>query len=329
MRLASKFTLAFLVVFGLGIAVVVALQEHLTFGRPIAVTAVFGISILVAFLLSRWFIGETDERLAEALSRVEAEAAAHAEALEQVRRADRLATIGQLASEIAHELGTPLNIVSARAKRIETRDVTPEEQVEYAHIIGEQCARMTKIIRQLLDFARPRTPQRAPNDLRALARQTLALISPLAEKRRVSLVVEDGQAATAVVDAGRIQQALLNLVVNGLHAMPRGGRLTVSVQPGVSPARVPPEIERPIDARYVRLDVQDEGVGIPKDHLGRIFEPFFTTKRVGEGTGVGLPVTIGIVREHGGWIDVESEVGKGSRFSVFLPAEGGPCAGAS
>ncbi len=330
MRLASKFTLAFLITFGAGIAAIVTLQDHHVFGRTIARVAVFLLSVVTAFLLSRWFIGKTDERLKEALSRSEAEAAAHSEALEQLRRADRLATIGQLSSEIAHELGTPLNIVSARARRIETRDATPDEQVEYARIIGEQCARMTKIIRQLLDFARPRPPQRAPHDVRALVRQTLALIAPLAEKRRVSLVVDErAEAACAVLDPGRIQQALLNLIVNGLQAMPNGGRLTIGVRVGSPPPRVPPEAQAAADAQYVRVDVQDEGVGIPKEDLGRIFEPFFTTKRVGEGTGVGLPVTVGIVREHRGWIDVESEVGRGSRFSVFLPREEGTCAGAS
>ncbi len=330
MRLASRVTLAFLVVFGAAVAAIVSLQEHHVFGRPIGVAAILAVSVVSAFLLSRWFSGRTVERLADALSRVEAEGAARAEALEQLRRADRLATIGQLASEIAHELGTPLNIVAARAKRIETRDATPDKQVEYARIIGEQCARMTKIIRQLLDFARPKTPQRAPHDLRALARQTLALVAPLAEKRRIALVMDESYgAAIAVVDAGRIQQALLNLVVNGLQAMPNGGRLTVGVRVGPPPPRVPPEAQEVADTQYVRVDVRDEGVGIPKEDIGRIFEPFFTTKRAGEGTGVGLPLTLGNVREHSGFNDVESEVGRGSRFSVFLPREEGPCAGAS
>ena len=120
----------------------------------------------------------------------------------------------------------------------------------------------------------------------------------------------------AEVDEGQIQQALTNLVVNGIQAMPRGGRLEITVR---RERAVPPiDIGGP-EAEFLRIAVRDEGDGIAPDNLRRLFEPFFTTKDVGEGTGLGLAVAYGIVREHDGWIGVESTPGAGSCFSIFLP----------
>jgi two-component system, NtrC family, sensor kinase len=139
----------------------------------------------------------------------------------------------------------------------------------------------------------------------------------MAHKRGVDVVLEHtAPGLQAEVDAGQIQQALANLMVNGIQAMERGGKLTVSL----SPARLSPPAgigEKTED--YAKLTVQDEGQGIPEDLIPRIFEPFFTTKDVGEGTGLGLSVAYGIARDHGGWIAAESKPGAGSRFELFLP----------
>lgn len=271
------------------------------------------------------------EHLAEARERAARETTARIAALEQLRHADRLTTVGKLASGIAHELGTPLNVVGGRAKMI-FRGLPPEEAADSARIIAEQADRMTKIIRHLLDFARRRVAQKAPANLAQIVRQTLALLEPLARKRSVTLRLDEADLAPsraeAEVDAGQMQQVLTNLVMNGMQSMKRGGELTVRVERAL--AR-PPADHGGAEGEHIAIRVIDRGDGIAPEHIARIFEPFFTTKDVGEGTGLGLSVSYGIVREHGGWIDLESERGKGSTFTVHLPPSdrggAGPAAG--
>ncbi|HEY1696092.1 MAG TPA: ATP-binding protein [Polyangiaceae bacterium] len=237
--------------------------------------------------------------------------------VEQLRHADRLATIGKLASGVAHELGTPLNVVGARAKMIAEGETTPDEAKDYARVVVSATDRMTKIIRQLLQFARRGAVDKARRDLRELARDTLELLRPLADKRTVALELASEAADASVnVDAGQMQQVLTNLTMNAIQAMPRGG--TVEVRLRRETARAPTEAGG-ADAECLCVEVKDHGEGIAKENMSHLFEPFFTTKEVGEGTGLGLAVTYGIVREHGGWITVDSEVGRGSTFSVYLP----------
>ncbi len=257
-------------------------------------------------------------RLREANDRVAEETAARIGALEQLRHADRLRTVGTLASGIAHELGTPLNVVSGRAKMVATGEAVGGEVIESARIIVDQVDRIARIIRQLLDFARRRSPDRGRQQLRPVAEQTLALLAPMAAKKQVTLALEGTGEVEADVDVGLLQQALTNLVVNGIQAMPAGGRLRVAL------ARVrlaPPAEIGGVEGSYARLSVTDEGVGITPETVSRVFEPFFTTKGVGEGTGLGLSVAYGIVRDHGGWIAVQSEVGRGATFSIFVPLQ--------
>jgi two-component system, NtrC family, sensor kinase len=257
------------------------------------------------------------ERLIEAHEHRAAEAAARVAALEQLRHADRLMTVGKLASGIAHELGTPLNVVSARAGMIADGETTPTESVDYARIIVQACDQMTRIIRQLLDFARPRGPERTTEDVRRIAQRTLALLEPIAAKKGVTLALREDEApATAELDAGQIQQVFTNLVVNAVQAM--DGRGTVLVALARERAAAPTEMGG-ADTDCVCVRVRDEGSGIAPEHLAHVFEPFFTTKDVGQGTGLGLSVAYGIVREHRGWMDVRSNVGQGSEFIVYLP----------
>jgi len=217
---------------------------------------------------------------------------------------------------VAHELGTPLNVVSGRAKMIAQGMVTGDDVAENARIISEQAARIAGIIRQLLDFSRRRGPRLGRGDLRPIAQRTVELLATLARKRSVTLDVEAADIpVTAQIDEAQVQQVLANLVVNGLQAMPHGGRLLVKL--GHTRATPPPDVGGPV-ADYVIVTVEDQGTGMGPDILPRIFEPFFTTKEVGEGTGLGLSVAYGIVREHGGWIDVESNPGEGSCFTIFL-----------
>jgi len=255
------------------------------------------------------------ERLRDAQARLAAETTARMKALEQLRHADRLSTVGKMASGVAHELGTPLNVVCGRAKMIATGEVALDEARGSARAILEQGQRMAKIISDLLGFARRRGPHRTLCRLETLARDGLALLAPLAERSGVRLEVR-GHAPSVPVDGAQIQQALANLVVNGVQAMPGGGTITVSAGQALV---TPPADRNEPPGEYAYLAVRDEGSGIPPEQLPHLFEPFFTTKGVGEGTGLGLSVTYGIAQDHGGWIDVDSEVGKGSSFTLYLP----------
>lgn len=256
------------------------------------------------------------ERLAEATRRVETETRKRNATLDELRHADRLKTVGMLASGIAHELGTPLNVVSARAQMIAAGDSTPEEAVDYAHAIGKSAERMTKIIRQLLAFARRQPSKHATRDLRRLAADTCELLRPLGAKNQVRIELKEGSEEALVdVDGDGIQQVLTNLVMNAIDAMPDGGVVEVSTVREVRPAG---DEHR---GRYAVITVKDEGTGIAKEDLDHIFEPFFTTKSVGDGTGLGLSVTHGIISDHGGFIEVQSERTRGTLFAVHLPAK--------
>ena len=179
------------------------------------------------------------------------------------------------------------------------------------------------IIRQLLDFARRNTPQRKSADLTEVVRQTLTLLTPIVEKRRTTLTVQGLPPPLLLdVDAGQIQQVLTNLIVNSSEAMPGGGTVEIAL---TCEHVTPPDGSECIPGQYVRIDVIDHGEGIPPELLDEVFEPFFTTKEVGEGTGLGLSIAYGIVKEHGGWIDVRSDMGRGSCFSVYLPQEATRC----
>jgi signal transduction histidine kinase len=256
------------------------------------------------------------DRLAEARATVAAETAARINALEQLRHADRLATVGKLASGLAHELGTPLNVVLARARMIERGESTGPQAADDARIIAEQTDRMTAIIRQLLDFARRRSVQREPTDLSALARRTLSLIEPIATKRGIVLDGPSGESPVVDVDGSQMEQVLTNLVINAVHAQPKGGNVRIRLEHA---RRAPPPDLGGEERRWLSLSVEDDGVGMAKEIREHAFEPFFTTKDVGEGTGLGLSVAWGIVREHGGFIEMWSEQGRGSRFTVYLP----------
>lgn len=257
------------------------------------------------------------DQLAQSQAAVQEETAARIAAIEQLRHADRLKTVGRLASGVAHELGTPLNVISGHAGLIASGKLSTDRMTQSAGAIKAETDRMTTIIRQLLDFARRSTPQRAAVDLTRIVRETIELLSALAEKRQVTLsLAHHAKPAMATVDADQVRQVLTNLVVNAVQAMPDGGETQIAVHRARA---TPPEGSDAVEGDYFRIDVEDDGEGIAKENLQHVFEPFFTTKEVGEGTGLGLSIAYGIVQEHGGWIDVTSRPGEGSCFSVYLP----------
>jgi two-component system, NtrC family, sensor kinase len=259
-------------------------------------------------------------RLAMGRAELEAATTARIAALEQLRHADRLATVGRLAAGIAHEVGTPLAVAGGRSKMIVAGEVTGDEIIESAQIVVEQTHRIAVIIRQLLDFARRSPAQRGRVDLVGVCRRLVTLLEPIAAKQRLTIVMIPPAEGSiyADVDAGQIQQALTNLVMNAVQATAAGGEVSVTISRG----RVQAPVERGGGQRDVTsLQVSDTGAGMDPDTRLHVFDPFFTTKDIGEGTGLGLPVTHGLVHEHGGWIEVESELGRGSRFTIHLPLD--------
>ncbi|NIL96342.1 MAG: HAMP domain-containing protein [Planctomycetales bacterium] len=259
------------------------------------------------------------EQLINAQHKAHQETTRRIAALEQLRHADRLRTVGRLASGVAHELGTPLNVVGGRASLIAGGKLSEAEAVHSAQIIKSETDRITHIIRQLLDFARRNTPKRSAVELPQLARRTIDLLGPLAEKNGVTIECSAAdQPLTCNVDSGQIQQVLTNLLVNAVQAMPSGGKVTVQIHR--QPVQPPPLLEASA-GEYLLVAVRDQGGGIPPEEREQVFEPFFTTKEVGEGTGLGLSIAYGIIQDHGGWIEVQSEPGQGSCFTVYLPQE--------
>ncbi|MHC4177726.1 MAG: sensor histidine kinase [Planctomycetota bacterium] len=256
-------------------------------------------------------------QLARSQTEIREEATARIAAVEQLRHVDRLRTVGRLASGMAHEMGTPLNVVSGRAELIASGKLSDAEIVDSAKAIKAEADKMTGIIRQLLDFARRTTPQRVSVDLQQVVRQTLELLGALAEKQGVDLSLAEGaQSLITMIDVGQIQQVLMNVILNAIQAMPDGGRVELHVSR--EHAR-PPEGQEGREGDYCRISVRDQGQGVSAEDMEHLFEPFHTTKDVGEGTGLGLSISYGIVREHGGWIEATSQPGKGSCFSIYLP----------
>lgn len=254
-----------------------------------------------------------------------ARAEEHASELDQARRraqqqlehAERLATVGQLAAGVAHEIGTPLQAISLRAHLIAARAGHIEGVEDFTSAIEVQSQHVGEIVRNLLSFARRRPPRAIRRDLREVANDAIALVEAAHPSGRIHIERDlPTDPLLADADAEQIGHVITNLLINGMHAMPKGGRLAVGVRRGVVQ---PPEEVGAYPAEFGSLWVEDEGTGIPEDVLPHVFEPFFTTKKPGEGTGLGLSIVYGIVREHGGWIDVRTRPHEGTRFTVYLP----------
>ena len=209
-------------------------------------------------------------------------------------------------------------MIAGRAKLIAGQDLSADDTRRSARIIGQQAERMTAIMRQLLDFARRGQARKQPVELNGLVQGVVELLAPTARKQSVELDWQVSEEPLTVdADPGQLQQVLLNLAMNGIQAMPDGGRLELRLEAQGELTR--PGSEAPQPGRWCGIRVADQGQGIAGEDLPHIFDPFFTTKDIGQGTGLGLSIAYGIVEEHGGWIEVVSTPGEGSLFSVFLP----------
>ncbi|WP_234945141.1 sensor histidine kinase [Anaeromyxobacter sp. Fw109-5] len=250
--------------------------------------------------------------VAESVNRMAGALQEHLETRErserQLRETEKLASIGEMAAGLAHELNTPLSNIRALAS-LARRDLDAgrvELQALKADLadVADQTRRCTTIIDGLLRFARRQPPALAAHDVNRLVHGSLALVRLRAEKKGVTLAFEAGAAQAAVVDAAQLEQVFVNLLLNAVDAARPGGRVEVSTATA---------------GGRIAVRVSDDGAGIAPEHLPRIFDPFFTTKAVGEGTGLGLSVSYGIVRNHGGALSVDSAPGRGATFTVSLP----------
>ncbi len=228
----------------------------------------------------------------------------------QLRHADRLATIGQLAAGVAHELNEPLGTILGFAQLVKKGDGPPEQTGKDIERITSAALHAREVVRKLMMFARQMPPNKTRVNLNQLVEEGLYFLESRCAKDGIQLVRSLNPVLPEITaDPAQLRQVLVNLAVNAMQAMPKGGTLTISTAAGHD---------------SVLLLVQDTGIGMTEETMKRVFIPFFTTKDVGEGTGLGLAVVHGIVTSHRGTIRVESKVGQGSLFEVELPVSAPP-----
>jgi PAS domain S-box-containing protein len=252
---------------------------------------------------------------------------------EQLRQQERLAAVGQLAAGIAHDFRNVLATILLYAEMDLKKPNLPSSIADDLHTVMAEAHRATDLVQQLLDFSSRSMIEPRALDLAAYVAEMIdgVLRSTIPEHIALDLEAEgDDQSPetsgeyVVEVDPARIRQALVNLALNARDAMRDGGRLSFRLsRVQVSPEGSPPVADMP-EGDYVRLDVGDTGTGMTDDVVEHLFEPFFTTKEVNEGTGLGLAQVYGIVRQHDGWMDVKTEVGHGSTFTIYLPARKEP-----
>jgi PAS domain S-box-containing protein len=226
---------------------------------------------------------------------------------QQMSRTEKLASIGQLASGVAHEINNPLGVIACYTNLV-TKNKTLDEQARNdLSIIQKHTEQCKHVVEALLNFARIPSPSKEDCDISRCIQDVLTILEPQmkAENIRPSLDVKANR-STLAVDATQMLQVFMNVILNAIQAMAGGGRLNI-------------QLTNDPDERGIRIHLSDTGHGIAEKYISRIYDPFFTTKAQGQGTGLGLAVSYGIVRQHGGDIDVVSSVGKGTTVSVWLP----------
>jgi two-component system NtrC family sensor kinase len=230
---------------------------------------------------------------------------------EQLLHSRKMASIGTFTSGIAHELNNPINNISLIVESlIDDQDsLSTEERLELYNDLMNQTERSSEIVRDLLEFSRTDQGQFSTISLADMIEKTERLLANELKYTGINFHVHIQENLPKLrIDKSRLQQALVNLLINGIQAMPDGGDLTLTIE------------SDPVN-EHIRINVQDTGGGMDKDQLDKIFDPFFTTKKEGEGTGLGLSVTYNIIKQHNGRISVESTRDKGTCFSIFLPVK--------
>jgi len=225
---------------------------------------------------------------------------------DQLMQAEKLSSIGLLAAGVAHEVNTPLAVIASQAQML-LRQIPPEDtQAATLEKIVKQAFRASEIVNNLLKFSRVSGSEHAELDLNKVIRETVSLLEPMLRAAKISLNVQLNPALPPVCgNYGKLQQVFMNLIMNAHDAMPRGGEIMLATE---------------AENSAVCVEVTDNGMGIPPEQLSKIYDPFFTTKASSRGTGLGLSVTYGIIREHSGKIQVASTVGQGTSFRLEFPA---------
>ena len=237
---------------------------------------------------------------------------------QQIWQVAKLATMGELAASIAHELNNPLATTSLRVEMLLSQLAEDDPKRHSLEVIGHEVERMGDLVSNLLKFSRRSQPSISTVDVCAEIENTLQLIGYHLRNRRISVVREFAPDVPEVhVDRQQLRQLFLNLFTNASDAMPQGGTLTIRVTMEESPSQ---------PGRIV-IEIADTGVGIAPENLPKIMEPFFTTKPEGKGTGLGLAICRRVVQEHQGTIDITSRVGVGTTVRVTLPVANGGNAG--
>jgi PAS domain S-box-containing protein len=254
------------------------------------------------------------KRAEEALHRSEA----------QLRQAQKMEAVGRLAGGVAHDFNNLLTVINGQARLLLEEPAAPAELQRGLEEVVSAGNRAAELTRQLLAFSRRQVLQPKRVDLNAVISETERMLRRLIGEDVELVVSLDAGLDPVMADAGQMAPVLMNLAVNARDAMPHGGRLRLESRNVRLEAPVAGSAGRLEPGDYVRLSVRDTGTGIAPDHLSRIFEPFFTTKGVGKGTGLGLSTVYGIVRQSGGVMRVESEVGRGTCFEIYLARAGAP-----
>ncbi len=237
------------------------------------------------------------------------------------RQNQKLEAVGRLAGGVAHDFNNMLSVILSAGEELGRSLHDRPDLAELPDMIVRAAERASQLTRNLLAFSRNTPVATGTVDIDMIVGDALSLLRRTVDPRVVIHQRLDAKGASVTGDAAQLQNAVLNLGINARDAMPAGGELTVSTEVvdlhNTSEDTALPAV---VPGRYVRISVSDTGVGIPQDHMARVFEPFFTTKDVGEGTGLGLAMVYGTARGHGGTVDVESVVGRGTTFRLLLPA---------
>ncbi|CAH2030694.1 sensor histidine kinase [Trichlorobacter ammonificans] len=325
---ASYFVLDFILLLGLGAfilsRIVVNPVNRLLAATERIIGGVYGHRVALSGTSELARLAASFNEMSAALLQKQQEVSSHVAALEQANRelelareeavrAEKMASVGLLAAGTAHEIGSPLASIMGYAEILAAEAAPDSPQADYHRRILDGCDRIDRIVRGLLEYARPRSPACEEIDAGELAGRTVELLQHQGMFKQCRVDVRHGASLPRIfLDPHQVQQVLINLLINAHDAMPEGGTLRVSVESAAL-------------GQGVRIEVADSGAGIPPQLLERIFDPFFTTKEPGRGTGLGLAISTGIAQGLGGRITVRSQPGNGSCFTLWLPERGTGC----
>jgi PAS domain S-box-containing protein len=229
---------------------------------------------------------------------------------QQLMQTSKLASLGKLTAGISHEIGNPLASISSLIQELKSLKNGSEDNTEFTEdslvTINSHIERIARIVRSLGDFARTSSAEKVQSKIPEILDRTVNLVKYDKRFRNIRLITEINDNSLMYINPDKMQQVFLNIILNAIDAMPNGGTLTVSVNKTGS---------------FVEISFSDTGVGIEEGMLNRIFDPFFTTKQIGKGTGMGLSICYGIIKEHDGTISVKSRKGEGTTFTLKLPVE--------